>query len=150
NGTVEEILEAAAKLPPESRSQGYQQGVRKAAGQGQYDRARQIANSEALEPTQRKEMLEEIDRQALWQTANQGKLNEARQMLAKLHLAEERVSALIQLAGMASSQNDAKTAQQFLAEAFDTVAGRAINYQRLQAQLQVAQAYAPLDPDRSF
>lgn len=149
-GSAEEILEAAAKMPVESRGQGYQEVIRKAVGQGEYDRARQIANSEALAPLQRKEMLEEIDRQAVWQAASQGKPNEARQMLTKLRSAEERAAILIQVAAMASAQNDTKTARQCLAEAFDMIGGRASNYQRLQAQLQVAQAYAPLDPDRSF
>ena len=150
NGTIDEILEAAAKMPPESRGQGYQQGIRKAANQGEYDRARQLANSEALEPVERKEMLEEIDRQAVWQATNQGKLNEARQMLTKLGSAEERVSTLIQLAGMAFDKKDTKTARQCLAEAFETIGGRAANYQRIQAQLQVSQAYMLLDLDRSF
>jgi hypothetical protein len=150
DGPVEAALEAVAKMPPEYSGQGYQQVIRKAAGQGEYDRARQIANSEALEPIQRKAMLEEIDRQALWQTANQGKLNEARQMLTKLHSVEERASALIQLARMSSDKNEPETARQFLAEAFDTVAGKAANYQQLHIRLQVAQAYVPFDPNRSF
>jgi hypothetical protein len=149
-GSAEEILEAAAKMPAESRGQGYQEVIRKAVGQGEFDRARQIANSEALAPMQRKEMLEEIDRQAVWQAASQGKLNETREMLTKLRSAEERASILIQVAAMASAQKDTRTARQFLAEAFDMIGGRASNYQRLQAQLQLAQAYAPLDPDRSF
>jgi soluble cytochrome b562 len=149
-GTVEEALEAVAKMPPESSGQGYQQVIRKAASQGEFDRARQIANSEALEPIQRNSMLEEIDRQALWQAANQGKLDEARQMLTKLHSLEERASVLVQLARLTSGKNDRETARQLLAEAFDTVAGKAANYQHLQAQLQVAQAYVPFDLDRSF
>jgi hypothetical protein len=51
---------------------------------------------------------------------------------------------------MTSDKNDPSTAHQFLAEAFDTVAGKAANYQRLQTQTRVAQAYVPFDPDRSF
>jgi len=149
DGTVEAGLEYVAKMPPESSSQGYQQVIRKAAGNGEYERARQIANS-GLEPTDRKTMLEEIDRQALWQTARQGKMNEARQMLTKLHSIEERASTLIQLARMTSEKNDPETARQFLAEAFDTVAGKATNYHHLQTQLNVVQAYVPFDPDRSF
>src|SRR4029453_17594823 len=58
-GSAEEILEAASKMPVESRGQGYLEVIRKAVGQGDFDRARQIANSEALAPLQRKEMLEE-------------------------------------------------------------------------------------------
>jgi hypothetical protein len=156
DGTEEEALEAAAKTPPESRGplgpldHGYQQAPRKVTGQGEYDRARQIANSEAMDPIQRKEMLEEIDRQALWQMINQGRLNEARQMAMKLKSGDERASALIQLAGMNSNQNDPESARQLLAEAFDTIAGKAADYQRLQSQLQLAQAYAPFDRDRSF
>jgi hypothetical protein len=150
DGTEEEALQAVAKAPPESRGNGYQQAPRKVAGQGKYDRARQIANSEAMDPIQRGEMLEEIDRQALWQMINQGRLNEARQMAMKLRSGDERVSALIQLARMISNQNDPESARQLLAEAFDTIAGKAADYQRLQAQLQLAQAYAPFDRDRSF
>jgi len=149
DGTVDAGLEYVAKMPPESSSQGYQQVIRKAAGMGDYERARQLANS-GLEPIDRKAMLEEIDRQALWQTARQGKLNEARQMLAKLQSIEERASTLIQLAGMTNDKNDSETARQFLAEAFDTVSGKATNYHQLQTQLNVAQAYLPFDPDRSF
>ena len=150
SGTVEEMLAAAAKMPPESRGQGYQQVARKAAGEGEFDRARQIANNEVLEPIQRQGMLEEIDRQALWQVANQGKINEAHQLLAKLHSVEDRVSALIRLAEMVSGKNDPKTARRFLEEALEMVSGRANNYQRIEAQLRVAQAYAQLDPDRGF
>jgi hypothetical protein len=142
--------EAAAKALPESRGQGYQQVIRIVAGQGKHDRARQIGSSEAMDPIQREEMSEEIDRQALWQTINQGRLNEAHQMAMKLRSGDERVSALIQLARMTSDQNDPESARQLLAEAFDTIAGKAADYQRLQAQLQLAQAYAPFDRDRSF
>jgi hypothetical protein len=156
DGTEEAALEAAAKAPPESGGPlgpmgiGYQQAPRNVAGQGEYDRARQIANSEAMDPIQRKEMLEEIDRQALWQLINQGRLNEARQMAMKLKSGDERASALIQLARMISNENDPESARQLLAEAFDAIAGKAVDYQRLQSQLQLAQAYAPFDRDRSF
>jgi hypothetical protein len=152
-GTEEEAPEAAAKAPPESRGPlgyAYQQAPRIVAGQGKYDRARKIANSEAMDPIQREEMLEEIDRQALWQMINQGRVNEAHQMAMKLQSGDERVSALIQLARMTSDQNDPESARQLMAEAFDTIAGKATNYQRLQAQLQLAQAYLPFDRDRSF
>ncbi len=149
-GTLDLGLEYVAKMPPESIGLGYQQVIRKAAGMGEYERARLIANSGVLEPIDRKAMLEEIDRQALWQTARQGKLAEARQMLTKLHSVEERASTLIQLARMTSEKNDPETARQFLAEAFDTVAGKATNYLHLQTQLNVAQAYVPFDSDRSF
>jgi hypothetical protein len=152
-GTEEEALETTAKAPPESRGprgDGYQQAPRKVAGQGEYDRARQVANSEAMDPIQSNEMSEENDRQAIWQMINQGRLNEARQMAMKLRSGDERVSALIQLAIMTSNQNDPESARQFLAEAFDTIAGKAAGYQRLQSQLQLAQAYAPFDRDRSF
>jgi hypothetical protein len=150
DGTVDEALDFVEKMPPEASGQGYQQVIRKAAVLGEYDRARQLANSEVLEPIQRKAMLEEIDRQALWQAANQGSLKEARQMLTKLHSVEERASALIQMANMTSDKNDLKTARQFLAEAFDAVAGKATNYRHLQTQLQLAQAYLSFDSDRSF
>ncbi len=145
DGTEEAAHESGGPL-----GNGYQQAPRKVAGQGEYDRARQIANSEAMDPIQRKEMLEEIDRQALWQSINQGRLDEARQVAMKLKSGDERVSALIQLAGITSNQNDPERARQLLAEAFDTIAGRAADYQRLQSQLQLAQAYAPFDRDRSF
>ena len=144
NHSLNDLHEPAPKTPPESRGQGYQLAIGKAAGQGKYERARQIANGDA------KEMSEEIDRQALWQMINQGRLNEARQMAMKLQSVDERVSALIQLARMAYNENDPESARQLLAEAFNTVAGKAADYQRLQSQLQVAQAYALFDPDRSF
>jgi hypothetical protein len=142
DGTEEEALEAAAKAPPESRGPlgyGYQ-----------YDSARQIASGEAKGPIQREEMLKENDQQAVWQMINQGRLDEAHQMAMKLRSGDERASALIQLAGMAANQNAPDGARQFLAEAFDAIDGKAASYQRLQTKLQLAQAYATFDRDRSF
>jgi hypothetical protein len=72
-----------------------------------------------------------------------------RQTLARLQSDEERVALLVQLADSARA-DDQKLALQFLEEARNLVTRRATNYQQFESQLQVAHAYAAVDPARSF
>jgi hypothetical protein len=71
-------------------------------------------------------------------------------MASRLTNVEERVGALVQIAGAASSRGDKQTALQVLAEARGLLDGQAHNYAQFTAGLQIACAYAPLDPDTSF
>src|SRR5205085_8588201 len=72
-----------------------------------------------------------------------------RQTLARLPSDDERVALLLQLADAART-DDQKLALQFLEEARNLVTRRATSYQQLDNQMQVAHAYAALDPARSF
>lgn len=150
NGTVEALLEAAAGAPVEFRSNLYQQAAAKAIGVGDPSRARRIIEDNISDAYERKQLLANLEQQIFWQTANEGKIDEARNALSRLHSDEERAEMLVQLATMAAGKGDKRSALEILEEARTLVGNRAANYPQLQAQLQVAHAYATLEPSQSF
>lgn len=150
NGTVEALLEAAPKAPREIRDYLYQRAATKALEQGDADRARLIINDNISDPAMRKYITAEIERQYMMKAASEGKMEQTRQMLARLRTNEERVMVLTQLAMAASAKNEKKVALALLDEARSMVSNRARNFAQLGAQLQVARGYARLDAARSL
>lgn len=125
----------------------YQQAAMKALDEGNPDRAREIANQH-LEGTARANMLHTVElKQAVQSAPN--KMDEIRQTLNRAQTDDERVSLLLQFAGNLQADNP-KLALQLLDEARGLVTRRATNYGHLEAQVNVAHAYAALDPARSF
>jgi DNA polymerase III delta prime subunit len=150
SGTVDALLEAASKAPKEMRSYVYHTAAMKALDEGNADRAREIANENISEPSMRKYLMQEIDRRQMMRAAAEGKMDQTRQMLARLRTNEERVMVLTQLALAASAKGEKKVALALLDEARSMVSLRARNFMQLGAQLQVARAYARLDASRGL
>jgi len=150
NGSVDAMLEAAPKAPEFSRNFIYQRAAMKALEDGDAERARSIVNDNISEPSMRKYMTAEIERQQMMRAAAEGKMDQTRQMLARLRNNEERVMALAQLALAASLKGEKKVALALLDEARSMVSNRARNFKQLGAQLMVALAYTKLDSTRSF
>ncbi len=149
-GTVEAMLEAATKAPPEVRDQLYSNAAWKALNEGSDpERARQIADN-LSSPQQRAQLRRSIDQQMQYRAAEQGRFADALQMVSHLPTAEEKAQALVQIAGAASSKGDRATALQVLAQARGLLEGQARGQMQFNAWLQVAGAYAPLDADTSF
>jgi hypothetical protein len=149
NGSVDAILDAAAKAPEAIRQQVYQQAAMKAEGQGDSTRARQIVNDKISDPGQREQMLAQLDRQSFQKASGESKLDEARAALSRIRSPEERASFLIQLSSQCLQKGDKKTAMQLADEAFSLFPARAKNYNQIGIQLQIAQAYEQLDPSRT-
>ncbi len=148
-GTVDAILNAAGQASPGLQNRLYQQAALKAVDEGNTERARQIA-TEHLNPNARTQVLQAVERQQIVRALAQGKTEEAQQMLARLQTDDERVDVLLELAALLVKQGEKKPAGQMLEDARTIVARRAENYQQLEAQLRVAQAYAEVEPARSF
>ncbi len=149
-GTVDAMLEVASKAPPEIQNNLYQQAAGKAFNDGGTELARQIINDHVSDPSQRAWMLADFDRQAFWRAANEGKLEEARQWLTRLRSVEERVGMTVQLAMNAAGKGNKKLALQLLDEAHSLLGQRVESQAQLNAQFQLAGAYAGLDPARGF
>lgn len=149
-GTVEDILNLAAKATPDLRDQVYQHAAWKASSQGESERARQIISDGVTNPISRRQMLDEIERQAAHKAASEGKLDQARQMLSRLRTNEDRATALTNLAGVLSSKGDKETAIRLLEEARLLVGNKAANWTQIQAQLQLARAFGSLDAAKSL
>jgi hypothetical protein len=150
NGSVDAMLEAAPKSPEFTRNFIYQRAAMKALEDGDAERARSIVNDNISDASMRKYMTSEIERQQMLRAAAEGKMDQTRQMLARLRNNEERVMVLTQLALAASLKGDKKIALALLDEARSMISNRARNFAQLGAQLMVARGYARLDSARSF
>jgi hypothetical protein len=142
-------LEAAAKVaPPQIQSRLYQQAAQKAIDEGNMDRALQIANDH-LDESGRNSIMQAVDFKRMATDASPEKLNEIKLKLAALPSDSDRVKYLIELA-TATQKDNPKLALRFLEDARTLVSRRATNFKEFEDQLQVADAFAPLDPKRSF
>lgn len=142
-------LEAAAKVaPPQIQSRLYQQAAQKAVDEGNTDRATQIANDH-LDESGRTSIMQAVDFKRIATTASPEKLNDIRLKLAALPSDSDRVKYLLDLAN-ATQKDNPKLALRFLEDARALVSKRAANFRDFEDQLKVADAFALIDPKRSF
>lgn len=146
-GTSDSLIAAAATAPQQMQNRMYQQAALKAIDEGNPDRARDIANQH-LDGTARTNTLHTLElRQAVSSTTN--KADDIRQTINRAQSDEERLSLLLQFAGNLEAENP-KLALQLLDEARGLVSRRATSYAQFEAQVNVAHAFASLDPLKSF
>jgi hypothetical protein len=149
-GTTDSLMAAAQTAPPPLQSRLYQQAAQKALDGGNIDQARQIANDH-LDPSTRDAVLQKVDFQVMAQKMEADNMDQLQATLAGLRSDDERIDLLLLLASMAQkNNNDTKLAVKFLGEAQRLTNRRATNYDQLERQLRVAQAFAPLNPSKSF
>jgi hypothetical protein len=159
-GTADSLLAAAPTMPAMLQNRVYQQAAQKALDEGNADRARQIAN-EHLDATTRDRVLQKVDFQLAAKKVEAENLDQLRQTLANLHSDDERIDLLLQLSAQvqkaggeqkpaSATQDDSKLALRFLGEAQRLTNRRATSYKQFDQQLRVADAFATLEPARSF
>src|SRR5262249_26536443 len=81
--------------------------------------------------------------------AETARIEDIRQMVARLQTDNEKLDLLIQVAGDTQTSNP-KLALQLLEDAKQLTNRRATNYDHFEQQLKVAHAFATIDPARSF
>jgi hypothetical protein len=149
-GTLDSVLEAIAKAPAEMRDNLYTQAAWKAMNEGNDpERARQIID-DISNPQQRAQMRRQLDQQSEMRAVQKGDYSGALQYASRFPTTGEKVSALIQVASVASSRGDKQAALQLLNAARGLFDGQPHGQSQFSSWLQLAQAYAPLDPDTSF
>ena len=149
-GTVENLLEAAKKAPPDVGANYYRRAAWKAFENGGIERGREILEQHVENKQQREQLLRELEHQHLWRLVEQPDVEQARQLLARLKSVDERISTLLHLSNVVADKGDARRGRQLLDEAWNQLGGRARNSSQFSLQLQIAQAYARHDPARSF
>lgn len=148
-GTVDEVLAAAPKAPPEMQSMLYAQAARLAIQQGAIDGARRIIKNISDAGT-RNRMMMEIDRQTIEQALKDGKIEQVRRLLPSLRTDDERANMLSRVAIKLAGEGKKEQAKQILAEARDLIGGFAANTARLNTQLWVARSYLEIEPSKSY
>jgi hypothetical protein len=146
--TSESLVTMASTAPPQIQPRLYQQAAQRAVDEGNTDRAVQIA-TDHLDETQRNSIMQAVDFKKLTMSASTEKLEEIKQKLAKLPSDSDRVKYLIDLS-VATQKDNPKLAARFLDDARNMVNKRVTNYKQFEDQLKVAEAFATVDPKRSF
>lgn len=144
-----ELTALAAKASAQDRNWLYEQAVAKLAAQGEFDQARQLINDKLTDPMQRREALNNLDRQKLSQAAQAGKYAEAQALLTRLP-PNEQFYARLNLAQQALQKENKKIALQMLAELRAWVSERAVTRNQVEQQTALANVYAKLEVERSF
>jgi len=116
---------------------------------GQTERARQVI-TQNLSGTERDRLLSLLDRGAIARALEQGKLDEAKQLVSGIRAKERRASALAQLAAGVAAKGDRKAALSLLDEARGLINRQPDNQKEIEALLEVARGYALVDPARTF
>ena len=148
NVTTDALMQSAAAAPAQLQARLYQQAAYKALDEGDPARARQIA-TDHLDARQRDAVTQRIDFRELATKAEGTRIEEVRQSLARLQSDNDRIALLIQLATDVQSKNP-KLQRQLLDEARQMTNKRATSYENFEQQLQVAHAFASVDPGKSF
>lgn len=148
NPTADALIQAAATAPPQMQPRLYQQAALQALEEGDTERARQIATNH-LQDRARDVVMQRVNLQEVVKKTEGARFDEIRQAVARLRTDREKVELLIQAAGDAQ-ESDQKLALQLLDEARQITNRRASSYEHFDQQLRVANAYATLDPARSF
>ena len=147
-GTSDSLAAAASTAPPQIQPRLYQQAAQKAIDEGNPDRALQIANDH-LDESGRNSIMQAVDFKRMATTVSPEKLNEIKQKLAALPSDSDRVKYLIDLS-VATQKENPKLALRFLDDARNLVSKRATDYREFEDQIKVADAFASLEPKRSF
>jgi hypothetical protein len=143
-GSLEELLQAASKAPPEMQFNYFQQASWKALSQEDYTQARQIIRDHISDPSQRTLMLSNLEDQIINRMMNAGRLEQARQLIYMIRSETERANALAQLAVNASGQQNPKLALQLIGEARGLLKGRIENQSQMNVQLDIARSLVSL------
>jgi uncharacterized protein (DUF2267 family) len=142
------LLEAAEKAPPELRDDLYRNAAWRFYAED-YDRALAAAGK-VSDPQQRAQLIQEFERQRPWKAAEQGDFVQARQLINSLPTADQRAGALVALARSAAGRGLSREAIEALTEAQTQLGDRVQNGAQLSALLEVASAYAAIDPAEAF
>lgn len=148
--TPDELIALASRSQNEVKDMLYRQAIAKAMEQGDTERARKIAKDFLPNLGVGDPMMAEIEQRERELAVKQGKLEEARKSLSRLHSDEERALALIELANRAGANKDQKTQRQLLEETSELLGDQMDTRMQVEAQLALATAYLNVDADRSF
>ncbi len=148
NGTVEDMLALAAKYPPEFQNLLYQNAAWKALANGDTARAKEIAEM-SPDPVQRRQMLDQLNNQALSAAEGNNKIVEARRLVDQAKNLNQKIEILLRTAITVGAE-DKKGALALLAEAKTTLASAPQSAAQFYGQLRLAQAYLNIDVEQSF
>jgi hypothetical protein len=145
----EGILEEAAKMPADMRNHLYIAAATKLFTAGEAERARAIVN-ENLRGQEREQMTAYFEKAEVARAVEKGNTDDVRAVVSRVKSKERRASALAELALLYAAKGDKKTAGGLLEEARGLLDRQPDNEREVEALLEVARAYALVEPARTF
>lgn len=147
--SIDEIIQIIEKKPLGERDELYWQAAQKTFTDGDIQNAKKFYGK--LKTKREYDYLEkQIDDALPLALAEKGDLSEVRQMLTKIKTPDERIGVLSALAIAVLKTGDKKTAAALLEESRSMFSGKMKNRKNLSSILQLAQAYAVIEPEQSF
>ena len=149
---MDTALESIGQAPVEMRDSLYQQLVYKVLQAGDTDRAQQIVNQRIVNPSQRRQMMRELDRQAIYAAVNKGRIDDAVRLLANIRPVSARAALLADIATRIGPGLKRAVALGYLEQlsAMLDLSGKAADQPQMNARLQLAHAFARFDMNRAF
>jgi hypothetical protein len=148
---VEVALDTISRAPQDLRDNLYQQIATKVANTDVF-RARQIVTTFMVNPQQRQMALDGVERQAVQNAINSGKLDEAMDQIRGVKLRTERINMLSQLINRVAQGHKADTVINLLEQARSlvTVSPRPEDQAQLNALIQIAGMFSKYNADKGF
>ena len=152
SGTPEDGLGEISRAPQEMREQLYQQLALKVMSQGDIPRARQIVKEHVRGPAQRRQVLANIDQQAIFLDLSKGRIEEALRGVSNLRTSRERAMVLSQIVSQLGPGRKRAAALDLLEQARSMlgVSTRVENQEQMSALLEIARAFSRYDSKRAF
>lgn len=150
--TPESALEQLQKAPEEYREQLIVQLADRVASAGDLQRARQIVNDNLSDPYQKQQVINNLERQAMFQSANKGRFDEAIRRLNARKPSQDRTSQIAQLIGQMGRNLKRAQALNLLGQ-FRTMlspSAQADNQDTMGALFELSRVYARYDKDQAF
>jgi hypothetical protein len=146
------VLEGIRQAPVDMRDSLYQQVAQRAASMGDLIRARQIATDFIVNARQRQDALNNLERQAIQDAINKGRLDEAIYGIGRLRLPRDRANMISQLVGRLGSGVKKEAALNALEQVRRMLGAspRAEDQEQLNALLQTSIAFSAYDSKRAF
>lgn len=152
NSSTDAALEMIEKIPEENRESLYTQLANNAASRGEGARARQILNEHISNPVQRRQAMNNVDVNEMYQFMNRGKFEDALRIIGALKTPRERANLLAQIARQIGPGQKRVAALNLLEQARAMLAPgvQAQDQDQLNALLELARAFARYDPKHAF
>lgn len=151
-GSLDEGLEAVGQAPREMSDQLYQHVAQKAAGAGDFERARQILKEHIANPSQRRQALSSLEQQTIQIEASKGRIEEALRIVSNLRTSRERAVVLTQIVNQIGPGRKRAIALNLLEQARSMVGSsvRVENQEEMSALLEIGRAFSRYDSKRGF
>jgi hypothetical protein len=152
SGSLDAGLESVAEAPREMKDQLYQQLAQKAAGTGDFERARQILKEHIPNLSQRRQALLNLEQQTIQIEASKGRIEEALRIVSTLRTSKQRAAILSQIVNQIGPGQKRAAALNLLEQARSLVGPsvRVESQEEMSALLEIGRAFARYDPKRAF